>query len=93
MGLMEVKDQFLNLVNQTQGLGGQMVRNQPLKNRFPSLLNIVCKKQAMIFEVFSTLPLNVSFRRPLIGNNLLEWNNLVSCLVDVELHDVNDTIT
>jgi hypothetical protein len=70
-----------------------MVRNQPLKNRFPNLFNIVRKKQATIFKIFSTAPLNVSLRRPLIGNNLLEWNNLVSCLVDAELPDVNDTIT
>ena len=75
-----VKDQFLNLVKFKLGDETQLrfwedkwlLGNQLLKNRFPSLFNIVSKKQATVFEVFGTVPLNVSFRRSLIGNNLLE---------------------
>ena len=74
-----VKDPFLNLVKFKLGDETQLrfwedkwLGNQLLKNRFPSLFNIVSKKQATVFEVFRTVPLNVSFRRSLIGNNLLE---------------------
>jgi BarA-like signal transduction histidine kinase len=52
---------------------------------FPNLYNIVHKKYATTAEVFSTTPLNVSFRRALIGNKLLEWNNLIATIANVNL--------
>ncbi|WVZ96120.1 hypothetical protein U9M48_041796 [Paspalum notatum var. saurae] len=41
--------------------------NQPLKNLYPSLFNIVRKKGATVVDVMSSIPLNVSFRRGLYG--------------------------
>jgi hypothetical protein len=56
--------------------------------------NIVCKKHATVAEVFNTTPLiNVSFMRPLIGNKLLEWNNLIATIVNINLQAGKDTIT
>ena len=79
MGLMAVKDQFLNLVRFNLRDGSQIrfwedtwLGNQPLSYRFTNLFNIVRKKHVIAAEVFSTIPLNVSFRRALIGNKLLE---------------------
>jgi hypothetical protein len=48
------------------------------------LYNIVRKKYATIAKVFSTTPINVSFRRALIGDKLLEWNNLIATMANVK---------
>jgi hypothetical protein len=37
-----------------------------------------------------SFPLNVSFRRALVGHNLFLWHNLVQCLVHVQLHTKKD---
>ena len=39
----------------------------------------------MVADVLSTPLLNVSWRRDLIGNKLVMWNNLISHLATVEL--------
>ena len=44
--------------------------NHPLKTQYPTLYNIARRKQAKVAEVLSTTPLNVSFRRALVGNKL-----------------------
>jgi hypothetical protein len=41
---------------------------------------------------FSIVPLNVSFRRALGGQNLILWNNLVSRLLQVQLSEGKDLI-
>jgi len=51
----------------------------------PNLYNIVHKKHATVAEVLSTSPLNISFRRALVGNKLKEWHNLVAHIVNVNL--------
>ena len=87
---MAVKDQFFNLVRFNLRDGSQIrfwedtwLRNQPLSYRFPNLYNIVRKKHATVAKVFNTTPLNVSFRRALIGNKMLEWNNRIATIVNV----------
>jgi hypothetical protein len=40
--------------------------------RFPNIFNIVHKKKQSVAKVFNTVPINVSFRRALIGNKLLD---------------------
>ena len=75
---MGVKDQFLNL-GRFKLVGGNQIRfwednwlgNQKLKDQFPNLFNIVQRKHAtVVAEVFSSNPLNVSFRRVLVGDKL-----------------------
>jgi len=67
-------------------LGGQIV-NQKLKDRFPNLFNIVRRKHATVVEILSSNPLNVSFRRVLVGDQLTEWFSLVASLVHVNLNE------
>jgi len=76
--LMGVKDQFLNL-GRFKLVSGHQIRfwednwlgNQKLKDQFPNLFNIVRRKHAtVVAEVFSSNPLNVSFRRVLVGDKL-----------------------
>jgi hypothetical protein len=49
------------------------------------LFNIVHRKQAKVAEVLSSTPLIASFRRALMGNKLVEWNNLVARVANVYL--------
>ena len=81
MSLMGVKDQFLKLGMFQLGEGTQIrfwedtwLGRVPLnKLQYPTLYNIVRHKQANVASILSTTPLNVSFRRALVGNKLLEW--------------------
>jgi hypothetical protein len=45
------------------------IGNEPLMKKYPALYNIVRKKNATVAQALSTTPLNVSFRRDLVGGN------------------------
>ena len=57
--------------------------NTPFSQQFPDLFNIVRKKSATVATVLRSVPLNVAFRRSLVGNNLLAWH--------IQLSDQKDT--
>jgi hypothetical protein len=59
--------------------------NQPLKLKYPSLFNIVRRKQDTVATVLSSVPLNILFRRSLVGNNLRDRHKIVSSLSNVNL--------
>jgi hypothetical protein len=44
----------------------------------------------MIERVLSGVPLNVSFRRHLIENNLVLWHHLVTRIMHIHLNNVED---
>jgi hypothetical protein len=50
--------------------------NQPLKDKFPLLFNIVGRKQDSVARVLASVPLNISFRRNLVGRKLRDWHSL-----------------
>lgn len=54
------------------------------------LYNIARRKHATIVVVFSTIPLNISFRRGLVENNLLAWYHLVSRTANTRLNNTDD---
>jgi hypothetical protein len=58
-----------------------------LKEEYPNLYNIVMKKSATVAEIFSTMPLNVSFRRILVARNLNSWHNLVLRISNIHLNE------
>ena len=60
-------------------------------NQYPALYNIVRKKSALVSSVLSSIPLNVSFRRSLVANNLLSWHQLVARVMDIQLQDQSDS--
>jgi hypothetical protein len=76
-GLMDIKDQFISM-GHFRVQNGTLIRfwedkwiwDSALKDQYPNLYNIVRKKSATITDVFSTRPLNVSFRRNLVAANL-----------------------
>jgi hypothetical protein len=49
----------------------------PLMVKYPSLYKIVRKKNMLVAQVLSTTPLNVSFRRALVGDSWDKWLELV----------------
>jgi hypothetical protein len=44
--------------------------NTSLKEQYPNLFNIVRRKNATVVEIFSSRPLNVSYQRNLVAENL-----------------------
>jgi hypothetical protein len=75
-GLMEVKKLLLERGRfkvqdgtQTRFWEDLWVGQEPLMKRFPSLYSLVRKKNVSVAQVLSTTPLNVSFRRALVGEN------------------------
>ncbi|WVZ49477.1 LOW QUALITY PROTEIN: hypothetical protein U9M48_000835, partial [Paspalum notatum var. saurae] len=95
--LMAIKTQFLNLESFIK-MGpkldfGKICGDQPLKYNFPSLFNIVRKKNATVAEVLCSSSLNISFRRALTGNKLTQWHNLVLRTMNAELTEGNDVFS
>jgi len=63
-----------------------MVRKQiSTREQYPQFYNIARKKQDTVADVLNTPLPNVSWRRDLIGDKLVMWNNLISHLTIVEL--------
>jgi hypothetical protein len=98
-GLLKVKDTFLDLGNFQMSNGANIrfwedkwLWNFTLKQYYPSLYLITHKKHICVQFVFSTIPLNISFRRALIGNNLNSWYNLVARVAHIRLINTEDKI-
>lgn len=92
-----IKSQFLSLGKFSLRSGNQLRfwkdhwhRKRPFSVQYPSLYNIVRHKSATVQEVMSTCPLNVSFRRALVGDKVVAWQNLVAKVASVQLQGGND---
>ena len=96
-GLMDAKNDFLNC-GTFKLQNGEQIRfwedkwlgSTSLKNYYPALYNLVIRKHDTVSKVMSSTPLNVSFRRALRGNNLVNWHELVTKVVGVQLVDQPD---
>jgi hypothetical protein len=82
---MKAKDHFLE--SSTSNIhNGEQIRfsedkwlgNFTLKEENSSLYNIARKKHISIAHVFRSAPLNITFRRALVGDKLRRWNELVA---------------
>jgi hypothetical protein len=94
---MKVKNEFLCFGTFLIKNGSQVrfwedtwLGNSTLREQYPSLYNIARHKQDTIVEVFSTSPLNISWRRDLIGCKLTAWNDLVPRLANIVLNQESD---
>jgi len=96
-GLMEPKDHLLPR-GKFKVKNGEQIRfwedwwlgTEPLMNQFPTLYNIARKKNQTVASVVSSNPLNISFRRALVGGKLRMWLEVVVLLVNVNLTDAGD---
>jgi hypothetical protein len=91
-GLLKVNDTFLDLGHFQLNNGANIrfwevkwLGNFTLKQYYPSLYLITHKKYICVQSVFSTIPLNISFQRGLVGNNLNSWYNLVARVAHIRL--------
>jgi hypothetical protein len=96
---MGVKDDFFSRSTFSVG-NGQQVRfwedtwlgDAPLASQYPSLYNIVRRKNALVAEVLTNRPLNLEFRRSLTGNKWDAWIDLVQRLMFISLSDEKDAL-
>ena len=96
-GLMNVKDDFFNRGHFRVGNGKNTsfwedtwLGDRPLSEEYPSLFNIVRRKNVTVEDALSSTPLNIGFRRALIGNKWNRWLHLVERLMTVQLSDQQD---
>jgi hypothetical protein len=97
-GLMEVKNLILErgrfMVSdgsQTRFWEDLWIGKEPLMVKYPTLYNLVRKKNMTVAQVLSTTPLNVSFRRALEGVNWDNWICIVRSVIAVTLSEHMDS--
>jgi hypothetical protein len=90
---MNVKDSFMSFGSfrvkdrsQTHFWMDTWLGNQSLKDKFPSLFNIMRRKQDSVATVLALVPLNISFRSNLVGRNLRDWHRIVASLQNMNLY-------
>jgi hypothetical protein len=62
----------------------------PLAQQYPSLYNIVQRKNIMVATVLAQTSLNITLRRTLNDYKSNQWLNLCQCLMEVELSNDPD---
>ena len=97
-GLMKIKDEVLANGSfiikdgcQTRFWDDTWAGDLSFKVKYPLIYNIARDPHASVAHVMASRPLNISFRRVLVDNKLVEWQNLVAQIVNVELVDGSDT--
>uniref|UniRef100_A0A8I6YB20 Reverse transcriptase zinc-binding domain-containing protein n=1 Tax=Hordeum vulgare subsp. vulgare TaxID=112509 RepID=A0A8I6YB20_HORVV len=98
-GLMKTKTAFFNMTKFIIGNGestrfweDNWLGDEPLALQYPQLYNIAQRRQTIVAAVLRETPLNIQFRRSLIGNRWVRWLHLVRRLMDVSLSDDPDMI-
>jgi hypothetical protein len=94
---MKVKKKFLSFRYFQLNNGSQIrfwddkwIGNHAFKDQYPSLYNIVRRKSDTIEKILSEVSVNVSFRRQLMGNNLILWYTLLQRIMHVRLNTNKD---
>jgi hypothetical protein len=64
--------------------------DKPLKDTYPSLYHITWDRKVTVSKVMSSVPLNISFRRSLVDNNLRHWLHLVARVSNIDFVDGKD---
>jgi hypothetical protein len=90
--LMKVKNNFLQFGTFTVKNGEQIrfwediwLGGMSLRRHYPNLFNIARHKQITVAEVFSSSPINLSWQRDIVGNNLTAWNRLLPHIASIAL--------
>jgi hypothetical protein len=96
-GLMRIKDEVLSKGSfvikdgtNTRFWDDMRIGDKPLKVTYPSLYHISRDRHVTVSKVMSSRPLNISFRRLLVDNNLSQWIYLVARVSNVVLVDGKD---
>jgi hypothetical protein len=62
----------------------------PLAAQYPSLYNVVRHKDQTVAQTLASVPLNIEFRRSLLGAHWNHWLHLLHRLIDVQLENHDD---
>jgi hypothetical protein len=91
---MRVKESFLSLGHIKLNNGESIhfwediwLGNFTLQQHYPSLYAITRRRNVSVALVFSSIPLNISFRRGLVGNNLSLWYRLAARVAHISLNE------
>jgi hypothetical protein len=71
-------------------LGNTWAGTRSFKEIFPTLYNITHYPHATVASVMSTIPINVSFRKALTREKIVDWHNLVTMISNFRLQEGND---
>ena len=71
--------------------GDTWLEETPLAKQYSILYNIMQRKKDYLGTVFQLIPLNIQFRRLLVGERWNSWMHLVRRLIDVQLSDQPDS--
>ena len=98
-GLMKTKVAFFRRVKFRVGNGNNTrfwediwLGDTPLAVQYPSLYNIIQRKEDYVATILNLVSLNIHFRRSLVGERWDAWLHLVRRLMNVQLSDNVDTI-
>uniref|UniRef100_A0A8I7B4Q7 Reverse transcriptase zinc-binding domain-containing protein n=1 Tax=Hordeum vulgare subsp. vulgare TaxID=112509 RepID=A0A8I7B4Q7_HORVV len=98
-GLMKVKVTFFQRVRFVVGDGASTrfwedtwLGDTPLALQYPTLYNIAQRKEDYVATVLQSIPLNIQFRRALVGPRWNTWLHLVRRLMQIQLSNQTDTI-
>uniref|UniRef100_A0A8I6YGZ3 Uncharacterized protein n=1 Tax=Hordeum vulgare subsp. vulgare TaxID=112509 RepID=A0A8I6YGZ3_HORVV len=98
-GLMKVRSAFFRRTKFIIGNGegtrfweDSWLGETPLATQYPALYNVVQRKDAYVATVLQSNPLNIQFRRALIGHRWANWLNLVRRLMDIQLSEEPDRV-
>jgi hypothetical protein len=96
-GLMKVKGAFFSRGKFEIGSGegvrfweDKWLGDQTLASQYPQLYNIVHRKHDTVANVMSSTPLNIGFRRRLIGDKWDQWVHLCQRLMEITLNEEQD---
>ena len=89
---MRVKAAFFNRTkfiivdgNNTRFWEDTWLGDTPLALQYPSLYRIVQRRDALVATIMQSIPLNIQFRRVLVGDRWEAWLHLVSRMMEVQL--------
>ena len=90
-GLFQLRFFFIGNGESTRFWEDTWLGNKPLSSQYPSLYNIIQRKDVSVASVMTQAPpLNISFRRALTSNRWNRWSHLVIRLMEVHLNDNHD---
>jgi hypothetical protein len=64
--------------------------NFTLRQQYPLLYASTHRRNVSVASVFSMTPLNIAFRRGLVGNNQILWFRLVVRVAHIRLNNAKD---
>uniref|UniRef100_A0A453RC95 Reverse transcriptase zinc-binding domain-containing protein n=1 Tax=Aegilops tauschii subsp. strangulata TaxID=200361 RepID=A0A453RC95_AEGTS len=98
-GLMRTKATFFHRTifiigngNSTRFWEDTWLGEMPLATKYRSIYNIVQRKETYVAIILQSNPLNIQFRRSLVGDRWEPWLHLARRLMDAHLSDEPDSI-